>query len=404
LNELIEQFLIQEALKKDKALQQQLLAKVYNEKNQFERFETANKAAQKELEGQKDGAFKFSQIAELKQQIFFHPHNKSLEKDANSLFEIIQYLDESHLMAKLKLVSEYLSRASIYENPKDIFLLEELIIFAQLPDFQPNKIIQFYALLSLMYLNKTPESYHLAQNFIEKNKAALYEKDYQMHLQNFLIRESNNGNENVASVILEKQKEILEKQLLDGVSVLSEQTFLNIVSAACLANDLDYLDTFIPKHESFIPEMNRKIIIILANANLSFYRYLKEKDKKHLDDILESTRDMDALKGDLTYNLMLRMNISKTYFEYFLLNNEQVHLVKSYLNSFVAFIKRKELAKERKIIYINFCESVRQILLILDDHLLKSEGKREKLTLISAKIKDLNVINKKWLMDKTLLY
>ncbi len=404
LNNLIEQFFIFEQLKKEKALQQALLAKVYNEKGEYERFVDSNEAAQKELTAQATTAQQLSEIVFLKQAIFFHPQSKNLRKEESDLREIIKLVDENHLMMKLKFVVESLSHANIYERKKDFPYLDELVAFAQQSDFQYNIVINAYCYLVQLYQQKNNKCYLDAVGFFEKNESLFEQEDkkaIQLHLQNFLIRESNKGNEEMALVFFEKQQKIFSQQFEnDNKAFISEQSFLNLVSAACLANQLDFLDTFIPQNEHRIAIGNKKIILILAKANLSFYKYLNEKNTQYLDDILESTREIETLKGDLNYNLMLRMNICKTYFEYLLINNTQSQPLEDYLKSFEIYLRRKSLSKDKALLYTNFHTQLHKILLVFNNSTLNRKDKNDELNAIKENISKMSVGNKQWLMSK----
>jgi hypothetical protein len=403
LNELIEQFLIFEQVKKNKALQQQLLSRAYDEKNQYERFFKNNTSAQKILQEQTSSAQQLSEIAFLKQTAYTHQQHKV--NDEKEIDEIIKLIDESHLMSKLKFAVESLSRAGIYQNKVAFPFLQELIKFAQQTDFQENIIIKIYVLLAELYQYKTAEYYQLASGFFEKNRPLFEQTESQaihLHLQNFLIRESNNGNEAIALVFFEKQKNIFEQQLKDSKKmVISEQSFLNMVSAACLGTQLDYLDNFIPENGQNIAGENKKIVLVLAKANLSFYRYLNEKKVQYLDEILENTREIESLKGDLAYNLLLRMNICKTYFEYLLLNNQQGKPLEDYLKSFETYLKKQSLTKEKSILYVNFCRQLSQILKVFEDITLRKKEKSDALNQIKENIQTMNIGNKQWLINKT---
>jgi hypothetical protein len=403
LNDLIEQFLVQEQLRKDNALQQQLLAKAYKEKGEYKRWQTANNKAKSMILQAGNSAIKMAQLADLEQDYLFHPQTKTKQEDEQTMFKTFSYIEESYLLAKLRTSIEYLSRAALFENKKEIIFLTELLQLSQHIDFQENIKIRMYALLVEMYHTRSTEFYTDVVCFFEKNKTTLNLEDHkmiQLHLQNFLIQESNKGNQAARFEIFKNyQKGIADATLLSNGKI-NAQTFYNFVSAGCLALELEEIERFITDYQEHIQEKDNEIIVILSQANLDFYFYTTTQKTEYLDKILLDTNKIETLKGDILYNLILRMIICKSYYELYLKNKNQVELLQNYLRSFSSYVNRKkDFALEKRLLYLGFCTQLKQIVEIETS----TTNEKEKAIKKAAKVVEIQnavVANKTWLIEK----
>ncbi len=407
LTTLVEQFFVQEELKKDKILQKKLLAKAYEgkkqtiipDKNELENTKaTEQQAAKKEavilsiykelenlIEAKLLSSEKFKALLFLKEKGFHNFEGKNIDKKNNTATEYLKALDEFYFIQKLKFLNVELTKGKIYQAKTSVLLQEEVLDLSQKSD---NPLIKIYGQLILLFDDddSTATHYNKIKTFFDEHKEKFEEEEklfIYIQLKNYLIRKSNQGEEWIRKPLFDFYKETLQ-------SPISELSFQNMVAVACLANELDYCDEFITNQSKDIKGKNKDVLEKLARANLHFYRYLNDKESKHLDTVLEVNKNIETLKGDLTYNLSLRVVLCKTYFELSKSKDNDKDSTSVELTNLSQYIRKQKLAQEKREPNLNFCKYLQ---LIINNATIKEE-----LAKIKEELKEKKVVNREWLM------
>jgi hypothetical protein len=409
LTSLIEQFLIQEELKKDQILQKRLLSKAYERKNLLTQpienpKREPSKAEEKQkikknkllkdvgdelsqlVEAQPLSAEKFCDLMFLKEKKFYNFFGKNSDKKDNSVEEYLTALDDFYFIQKLKFLNAELTKNSIRQSETNVLFEKEVLEIGKKSE---KPIIKIYADLVILFENNdnSQENYSNIKAYCDEHNQYFGEgeKDFIYNqLKNYLIRKSNQG-EDVQKMLFDINKELLKFPI-------SEHGFLNMAAAACLVNDLEYCEEFITKHNKDIKGQNRNILENLAKANLSFYRYKNDNNVQHLKNILDINGDIKSLKGDLSYNLLLHVVLCKTFFELCKSDDSYYSPVLSQLTNFKIYINKQRLAKEKRETNLNFCNYLIKI--------LKNRNSKTALKDIKIELEGIIVINKEWLKNQ----
>ena len=362
LNDLVEEFFIQEELKNDPFLKQSLLAKAYARKEDFHLFNSAQKKAKSEIK--KESSISAYQQATLGIEAIFHIENKNLEDDT-LLKDTLLNVERVSLLEQLKLHAELLSRTQILANNEQssLNLLLNQVYIEDYFQFLPIEI--YVKTLQFSIQNDTPK-YSETVDLFTKN-VHLFSNIEQLQLfslvQNFNIRQINSGQK--------REKEMNEFYLM-GIQLgifqegraMSESTFLNIANNFSILHEFEKHKQFVSKFTKSLPKENREIVLTLAKVNFYFYQFENTKSTHFLGDIQLIARKIDSISGKLMYNLLLRMSLCKTYYELLLIDNLMLQLIESEIIAFKSFIKRKKISEEKIALYANFFSILSELIKI----------------------------------------
>ena len=386
LNTLIEKFLIYEQLKTDEILQQRLLTKVLEKKKQAKK---TYQKLEKLIENQPLSASKSLQLNQYYEALFEQNFKQKVDNKDDTLKYFFKHLDDFYFLQKLKFSNVALAQSTIFKKKISIFLLDEILsLTLQNTD---NELITIHANLTKLYREDSKEQYELAIKYFDQHKEIISKEEQIVifaHLQNFLIRKNNQGEKWVVIPLFELKKQGIELTITE----ITATSFVNTVSAGCLAKEFNYCETFIEKYQNSLPNANKEIVISLSNATLLFHRFIEKGDRDNLEKILEINKNISTLKGDLLYNLSLRLVISKTLFELYKLNSSYTAVLQNEIQKFKQYITQKKLSSEKTELYFNFCTYLQKI----SDKSHDSEA----LSTLKTEIQQLNVVNKKWLLEQ----
>lgn len=386
LNALIEDFLVYEQLKSDEILQQQLLAKA------LEKQKKANKTYQeleKKIEKELLSAEKSLYLTQLHEALFYQNTYERIDNKDKPLDNFLKNLDDFYLIQKLKFANAKFAQSSVFKSEISIFLLDEILnLGTQNPD---NELVVIYTQLIKLYQQDTKEQFELIKKYFDQHKEKIAKEEQKIifgHLQNFLTRKNNQGHEWVNIPLFDLKKETIEL----SVTAITETSFINMVSSGCLAKELHYCEIFIQEKQKYLSGANKEIVVSLANATLLFHRFLAQGNPDNLEKILEINRNIATLKGDLVYNLSLRLILSKALFEICKLKSSYAATLQNEIQKFKQYIIQKKLSSEKTELYFNFCTYLQKI----SDKSHDSEA----LSTLKTEIQQLNMINKKWLLEQ----
>ncbi len=386
LNALIEDFLVYEQLKSDEILQQQLLAKALEKQKKADKI---YQELEKKIEKKSLSAEKSLHLVALHEALFYQNTYQKIDNKNDPIVNFFKNLDDFYLIQKLKFANATLAQSSVFKGKVSIFLLDEILNFcAQNHD---NELVVIYTHLVKLYQKDTKEQFELAKKYFDQHKEKIAKEEQKIifgHLQNFLTRKNNQGHEWVTIPLFDLKKETIELT----VTEITDTSFINMVSAGCLVKELDYCETFIQEKQKYLSGANKEIVISLANTTLLFHRFIAKGDRDNLEKILEINRNIATLKGDLIYNLSLRLIISKTFFELSKLDNTYIASLQNEIQKFKQYIIQKKLSSEKTELYFNFCTYLQKI----SDKSHDSEA----LSTLKTEIQQLNMINKKWLLEQ----
>ncbi len=382
LTDLIEQFLIQEELKKDTILQKQLLAKAFQARDKQQNFDKTNQELAILIKSQPLSAEKYLQSAILRDCIFKDNRFKNIAQSDTTLSEYLSNLDQFYIIQKLKIINAINDQKTVLKDETQIVLEDEIInIATQNTD---NQLIAMYLNLIELCKTNTIAQYEKVKNYFNEHKNNFVEDDKKsilQHLQNFLTRHHNQGNNWATRPLFELKIETLSKPL-------SETSFLNMVSIACMAGELDLGEKFVAENAAEL-QKNQDIIVNIAYCNLYFYRFVQSKDESYLKKVEHCNSQIASLKKDLVYNLLLRVVLCKTYFELQKMDITYASRFETEVKNAKQFLLQKSFASGKRTENINFFNFIYKI--------YKNSHNPSELQLIHDEIPNANTGNKAWL-------
>jgi hypothetical protein len=274
---LIEQFLIYDQLSNNTGLQQQLLAKAYNEKGNYKLFERTVKNELKVLKKIETDASKplhevFYQQSMLNEMLFFHTNTKVLLKHDDSLFTEMQTsADNAYLFQKLQMTLEQLARNTIYKNEKgEIPMLKAVLVTVDESDDVRLKIMS--DIIKLYLTEENVELHALMAVFKEKHQSfpVNVQKTSFTHIQNAIIRKTNQGFiEN--SIMIGWYEFGLKSNILLDQGRLSETKFMNICMTCINEKKLDRYIQIRDSYQSQIIGSTQNTETVVALLEVIYY-------------------------------------------------------------------------------------------------------------------------------------
>lgn len=392
LNDLVEEFFIQEELKNDPFLKQSLLAKAYARKSNHEMFLKTLKTTEKSIDDKSSDAPQ--KIASLLLQKVFHPKTKNLEDDT-LLEETLKNLELSSIFEQLKLHAELLSRSKIMSNYKEHESLEALLTRAKNSVYQQFVPILIYTNAILLNQSGTVSAFDKTLDLIAEHRK-LFNNDEQRQLFS-LIQNFNIGQLNKGLISNEQTYKIyqlgLEWGILRNDNTMSETTFLNIANNYSMLKKFDEAEKFIDEYAKQIKQSDTSIVLILAKSNWYFYQFEASRNVHFLHKIKSLTLDIEHISSNILYNLSLKMTRCKAYYELSFFDDKVIELLDNEINRFKSFVQRHKLSKEKVDLYINF--------LILLSDLIGCIKNKENKKRLHKKAQELDSLgNRNWLLRK----
>lgn len=404
LNELIEMFLLQEQLKKNEFLKQQLLAEAYDKKRVYKKslkgFEDAIVALEKSYNKNNIAILPYySQKAELYNALVFHPENKSILQSEKLLTEASEAANKVFILQKLEYFLEQTFQQAVFKKESNFHFLDEIINYCQDESIAKEPIFKIYADVISLYKNDTINSLSiLCENFKEHYKefSAIHQEKIFSHIQNSFTRKINAGDISFYAESFDWLKFGLSSKLLLQDEKLSETMFLNIANTASLCQDFEWFEYFISDYKKNLHSANPDVVIELCRVNKHLIRFEKERNEEDLDAAMNDINKMYPKNVFLkltrhSLNIKVRFHMHKS-------KPNEICLVRTEIDRFKSFVKNeKTLSENRKNTYFLYLSCFCEMLTIFEEKHTKSELKVNKRNLIN-KINEASFGNKHWLI------
>lgn len=390
LSLMIEKYLVQLELEQPKPTAEHLLIQSLSRRNAYKMYE---KAVTSRLEDTENEAIRdanwYRERLILREDWFNHPlKNKYAPKDS-ILEDMLDDLDMSFTLQKLKLANNLKSKKRIYPNDYEIRYLET-VKNANLS--HENILIQFY-ILALELLENQTESFNKFEKLLFQNFKKIANKDCLTFFYsglNFAIRRLNIGETNYSKVILNWYQFGIEKKLFINNQQMSQLTFRNIVLSFARENEFEWGEEFILQHSKYLKKEEREYLLNYNKGVLFFYR--KDLDK--------AIHYLSAEKWPaVAYQLLAKNILIRAIFEKFLLDKDYYRLLNSQIDAFeIYLIRNKEINSKNAKPQLNLIRLLRSIA----NKKLRNISSKEINTWLDAQLeKRKEIISKNWLI-KTL--
>ncbi|MEO0728241.1 MAG: hypothetical protein AAFZ63_27080 [Bacteroidota bacterium] len=390
LSKLMERFLAQQAFDEDEVQQKIFLLKRINQQEQkAEKLanSTINSVA-KFMESYpfRDSSYFLNQF--LLHKNFYDYHDYDTKRGAQSnLNEISEYLDLMYFSEKLRISSEAIQRKNFKVADYNSAFTEELeqhVIQAQLLERSPA--VSLYYQSHKMWTDVDNEEHYFKLKSLIQSSAILFPpkkaiNDFYTTAQNYCVKKINSGERQFLNELFELFKMQIDQKLLLTDGKLNPWYFRNIIVVALRLGEYDWVEDFINRFKTELPDSHKENAVTYNMAQLYFYQ-------KQYDKVLEQLRFVEY--DDMSYNLNSKVMLMLTYYEL-----DEFDLLDSHLDSFEVFLKRrKDFTADRKQIYIWLIKYTRRLTRIIP-------GDKKALQKLKEDIQSTKgVVNANWLLQK----
>ncbi len=300
-----------------------------------------------------------------------------------NLQEVSDALEQYFLAEKLRLACIMISHERVRKSAYDKGLLADALRYMDRRQWDdlPAVSLYYYAYLAL-----TEAGGHWFDRLLtemERQRPHLPGDELREILLlalNFCIGKINEGQKQYYRPAFRLYRQGLSDGsfLVDGR--LSRYTFINILFAALHEGETEWVESLVRDYGPLIESRFRESTINLAYIHLNYHR---RAYKKAMQLIMETVFD------DLLMGLSAKTILAKIYFE---LGEEDA--LESFLDSFLVFLRRKEVMAYHREIYKNFVLSLRHILRLAPQDAPARRKLRARIEALDA------VMEKEWLLSK----
>lgn len=271
--------------------------------------------------------------------------------DAN-LQQMVDYLDDYYLIARLRLTCELINRQSIISGHYDTRLAGGLL--AYLHNYDHEKVptmAAYYMVLRLLIGEADENSFQRLSQLLTQEAMSLAPDDWRelfSYAQNYCIRKVRAGEAGYLKALLGLYKSALDSGNLLENGVLSPWKYKNITSVGLRLAEFGWVEHFIHAYKERLPEEQR------ANAfayNLADLYY-------HLGKYDLALRNLLRVEfTDVFYSLDTRKMMLMIYFE-----QGATESMLSLISSFRLYLRRNQLISEsNRLAYTHFVQFVHSI-------------------------------------------
>lgn len=395
LRSILEKWLTYREVDKNPLLGNQLLTKAYSEYAKKKLFFQFVADVQKTLKEENSGHPSHSFIQFIIGSELFHYPNTDRYLNRNQLVDLSKYLDDYFVAQKLRLICQQASRKQLLKEKSTIPFYQEVLEYAeQQPD---NLYFQLYLKLvqlfqkhddSLLLYLKTQFEQH--SNIFDPFEQTIF----LFLLQNYVVQLTNNNQLAYLQLQFDLYKLAVEKNLLLYEGKITDETFINVINAACHIKEFSYATQFLSSYSKFLDNGKSSPIFHFSKGYIAYYK----------GDYEICHRTIKNLKfKKLNFKLTHRALLIRCFYELFQKDNSYYLLFVNKTKNFRRFIRNhKNIAITKKEPYLNFCKALFWLIKIKNKIGSTIEKQSHTSKLINfLEAKDNKAISKKWLLEKT---
>lgn len=388
LTRVVEDYLVYLELDQMDFQRQKILLQVYKKRDLYDLFTRGTNNLLEELGTRQwcNAAYYFDKI-QLEQDKYFHPQHDKYDIKDNTLEDLMDDIDAYFAFTKIQMGIALKNKARILNKPYRLRLLEE--VDRQGDGFmQGNLLFELYRAALHLLDEREEVDFEKYQILLFEHIDKLEEEDRKLLFYNgvnYASRQVNKSRPGYGESVLVWYQRGLEKKIMFNNGKISEITFGNIVHQACKMEKFDWAVQFIEKYAPHLNMEGREDEVSCSLALVSYY----QKDFKKV--IFEAAKCSFKPR----YFLRSRNILIRTYFEMFLLDNQDYPFLESAMKSFETHLYRNELfSKTATEPYMNLVKILRG----LSSRIIEGQGKEELKDWLGQQLEQRpNVISINWL-------
>lgn len=329
---------------------------------------------------QQDSDFYFQQY-EISNLAVNYALLKQLRKQDESLQLTTDYLDSFYLLKKLQYSCSMLVQHRISGIEYELNLLEEINSYLNDKEIKEPIIVIYHLILKMLLEEEEVEHFLALKEFIPQYVHQLNHQDNRdiyKYAINYCAQKLKRGQIQFAEEALQLYLDGINQEILFENGVLSPWTYKNVVKLGLGLKKFEWVEQFLHDYNDKLDKPFRQNALHFNLADLHYYKKEHNQSLYHLRYIKFT---------DLYYNLGTKMMLLKIYYE---LDEEEPLL--SLLASFSLFLKRnKQVSKQAREMYLNFCSILQSI----------TRRNRKHLPKIKLKIQEAKLLlERRWLLQQ----
>lgn len=380
-----EAFIAFNALQKEEALKQNILAKEYSERNCEKAYNGIVLSSRKmqESDTAKDAEFYYSRF-ETEHTHLVHTSTYSKRDEESNIEKVVGNLDRFYLAKKLQLCCEIQNVKNVLSKNYKVFLLDEILDYLGKKSYDDTPIIVvYYQILMTLLESENEKHFKKLQELLLKYEDVFSRselRDMYQYVLNYCIKKINTGDTGYQKVLFETYKIIIANQVVLVKNRMSQWDYKNIVTISLRLQEFDWCLKFINTYQEFIAAPERENAHIY---NLAFWHFYKKEYSKTLG-LLQKVNFTDPY-----YQLDTRVIMLKIYFEQ---DDDETFFYHS--SAFKIFLKRnKSVSEYQRTIYTNLIKYTTK--------LVRSAGNKRKLSELKKEIEgNRQIADIQWLLQK----
>ncbi len=329
--------------------------------------------------------------AQFRLELMRHELKQGIGREGNweILTTALERLDEYYIAEKLKYYCNWLNYQTVLQSAqsREFRFLPQLITYLnELPDEQlPPLIAVYLRIIATLTQTETQEHYQHLKTLLQQYASLFpHNEAWTMYgyAQNYCIRQINTGNSGYLTELFELYQNALERELIFTDGQLSPWHYKNIVVVALRLKAYQWVEQFIEKYRTYLPEKFANNAYIYNKAKFHFH-------KGEYGMVIELLREVAY--QDVFYELDSRAMLLKTYYE-----TNEIDALLSLLFSFRMFLRRKKgISEHHRTNYLNLVRFTEKIIA------LPPNPNSEKIDRIKQQIRKTgNVADANWLKEK----
>ncbi|MCC6723911.1 MAG: hypothetical protein IT258_05335, partial [Saprospiraceae bacterium] len=328
----------------------------------------------------------FRQAYEIQFEEYNSANVMGKSKDFN-LQALIDAQDTAYIYEKLKNACLLLSQKAVARTNYSPGLLPDVLTFLQSnPINEEPSIAVYYHAYQALSNAENIDSFNELKRLLSNSGRSIQAselRDLYMLAINFCIRRLNTGDQGYLREVFELYQGGLELGIFIENGFFSPSTYSNYVISGIRLGEFDKVEDFINQYKNLLSE---KLQEGLFRYNYAFLHYEKHDYKQAMFYLSTTDYGKDPLTTCAAKTLLSRM-----YFE-----QKEYETLTSLLQSFKAFLNRKEIIGYHKELYSNF-------VLMLQKLMHAKLSRKELATVeIATELETMKVVAAKdWLLEQT---
>lgn len=339
LSQLVEQFLLLQALNEDDDRRQQMLIEIYEKRAVVPLFEQETRHLnEKQLTQEIKDADWYLNRFQLLQLQYSSMHHAKYDPNDRTLEESVHCLDNFFALRKIHLDIGLRSKRKIYNISDDNHFLP----IPDAPQTLDSQLFELYKLAATMLSDEEFDAFADYEKLLRNLVSRLAVNDQLLLFfngLNYLNRRINRGESQLNEKTLDWYKWGLETKILLQNNQLSPITFGNIVIYGCRLNSYAWTQHFIQKYKDFLPENIRDNEAEYSEAALLF-------SQKSYNEVLSKLSNYVFTHK---YKLKTKNLLCRTYFEIYRHDSNYYELVLASLKNYENYLYRNKDFSERVI-------------------------------------------------------